>query len=283
MCLVTHLYIIKQKEMNTNNRPNNSSIILGVILLLLGASALLHTLNIHLNLPRWLFHWEYIPIAVGIYSGYTRKFEAPYGWVIPIVIGALFLVGRYTPLNVGQLLVPVGLLSAGAIVLMNAFGRNEKKNNTYSEVISTESANNTSDTTWHADTEDASATETTFTQGKSANIEPQYINARSFMGAVEQSIASQNVTGGDISIVMGGAEINLISANIQGPITINCTLIMGGLTLVLPSNWKVVNEVVAIMGGVEDRRYLGNVNESNKIVYLKGTAIMGGIEIQSFK
>jgi hypothetical protein len=265
------------------NKPQNSSVILGIVLLLLGASALLNSLNIRLNLPRWLFHWEYIPIIIGVYIGYTRRFMAPYGWIIPIVIGSLFLLGRYSTINTGKLLVPVGLLSAGAIVLMNAFGRTEKKNNMISNQPYSEKPKDELKTATEWEQYDSSEAIQNDVSGSQNAAGPHYLSVRSFMGAIEQSVASQNITGGDISVALGGAEINLISANIQGPVTINCTLIMGGLTLVLPSNWRVVNEVVAIMGGVEDRRQLGASGDTNKIVYLKGTAIMGGIEIQSFK
>ena len=56
---------------------------------------------------------------------------------------------------------------------------------------------------------------------------------------------------------------------------------MGGSKLTLPANWLVKTEVTSIMGGVEDKRFVDTDSDPSKVLILKGTAIMGGIEIVS--
>jgi hypothetical protein len=273
--------------MSNQSRANTSSLIIGGILIVLGFSALLHALNIHLNLPRWFFKWEYIPIIAGLAGGYSKRFGPPFGWAIPILVGLVFLLDDvFVGINAGRLIVPIILLGVGAMVILNALGAKSTvskgypntpiDNGTVTDSASTDAA--------FASGEETIGTNSTFTSDTSAQEDiAQFLNVRTFMGAVEQTISSQNVTGGDFSVIMGGAELNLINANIQGPITINCMLVMGGLTLIVPSDWRIVNEVTPIMGGVEDRRYNTGNYSSGKVVHLKGTAIMGGIEVKSFR
>ena len=71
--------------------------------------------------------------------------------------------------------------------------------------------------------------------------------------------------------------------NRENAITIEA--ITGGATLIIPSDWTVVSNVNAILGGIGDKRTkLGVIPSSlpEKTLYLEGTAIMGGIEIKSY-
>jgi predicted membrane protein len=274
-----------------NNKQNFSegNLILGAILILIGGVALLNALDIRYQIPSWLLRWEYIPIAAGIYSGSKRNFGAPYSWLIPIAVGVIFLIGAYTSLDVWRIAIPLGLMSAGFIVLTGAFGKNAEKKNinqsTYENNYS-----NTSEHQYHeyTDVNTDQKSNTNFSaepiNSTTENATPQFVNIRGILGGVTQTISSKAVAGGDITVIMGGAELNFLDADIKAPIVINLTLLMGGTTLIVPSNWKIKNEITAIIGGIEDRRMGSGLAESNeKVVTLKGTAIMGGVEIKSFR
>ncbi len=89
--------------------------------------------------------------------------------------------------------------------------------------------------------------------------------------------------GGDIINFMGGSEINLTQADFTGTVKIDTTNIFGGTKLVVPSNWDVQSEVVAIFGGVDDKRQLtGNPVDPKKLIIIDGFCLFGGIEIRSF-
>ena len=55
-----------------------------------------------------------------------------------------------------------------------------------------------------------------------------YFDATTVLGGIHKNILSKNFKGGDITIFMGGAEMNLSQADIQGTAALDITQIMGG-------------------------------------------------------
>ena len=92
---------------------------------------------------------------------------------------------------------------------------------------------------------------------------------------------SKNLRGGEIVAVFGGAEVNLTQADFYNRIEIEVVQIFGGTKLVVPANWEVRSEAVALFGGIEDKR-MPMAPSPDKVLVLKGTTIFGGIEIKSF-
>ncbi len=82
---------------------------------------------------------------------------------------------------------------------------------------------------------------------------------------------------------MGGAEINLMQADLQHNIVLEVNNVFGGTKLIVPSNWDVKNEVSAVFGGIEDKRSINtSVPDQDKILILKGTCVFGGIEVSNY-
>lgn len=108
-----------------------------------------------------------------------------------------------------------------------------------------------------------------------------YIRNTAFMSGVKRIITSKDFRGGEISTLMGGCEIDLREAEIQGDqASIDINVIMGGVELRVPMGWTVVVEVTPIMGGVEDRSYPQKEGTTKRLV-LTGSIIMGGVEIKN--
>ena len=75
----------------------------------------------------------------------------------------------------------------------------------------------------------------------------------------------------------------MAQADIKGTAILEITTVFGGTKLIVPSNWEVKSEAVTIFGGLEDKRNMQTIiNNSDKILVLKGTVLFGGIEIKSF-
>jgi hypothetical protein len=109
------------------------------------------------------------------------------------------------------------------------------------------------------------------------------LDSVSIFGGVKKVVTSKNFKGGDIVCFMGGAEINLSQADIQGPATIELFQAFGGTKLVVPPHWEVKSEAIAIFAGIEDKRPpQPGVFDPTKVLILKGTTIFGGIEIKSY-
>ena len=277
-----------------NNRFNNynrqnTPMIAGVILLIVGMVILLKQLGIYL--PHWLFGWQTIIIVIGLYIGAKRNFEAPYTWTIPILIGGLSIFSRYIDLDLSRFIFPIIFIAAGLVIILNANNSprwlkeiqkdaNDALKKKDSNVVDAEIVSDINSSTNY--------TGSTFSQSQSTGSqskinEDEYINTTSFFVGVKRNVLSKNFKGGDIVTIMGGCEINLMQADMQSPAIVNLTQIMGGARILVPPHWEVKNEIVALMGGIEDKRpMINNTGGERKILILKGITIMGGIDIKSY-
>ncbi|MNT98375.1 hypothetical protein D3C72_2409480 [compost metagenome] len=58
----------------------------------------------------------------------------------------------------------------------------------------------------------------------------------------------------------------------------------GGVKIIVPPSWEVKSDVVAIFGGLDDKRSIGPMNntEPRKILKIEGVTIFGGVEIRNY-
>ena len=80
--------------------------------------------------------------------------------------------------------------------------------------------------------------------------------------------------------VMGGFELDLRDAlmGAEGSAQIEVLVIMGGLHVLVPQNWTVISNVVPILGGIDDKTR-ANTSSATQQLILRGTVLMGGVEI----
>jgi predicted membrane protein len=101
----------------------------------------------------------------------------------------------------------------------------------------------------------------------------------------DRIITSQNFKGGRITSIFGGSKINLMNSKLaEGPQVLDTMSVFGGSTIIVPADWTVRVEVVAIFGGFSDRRErMPNiVYDQNTMLVIKGMAIFGGGEVKTF-
>lgn len=229
----------------------------GVFLLIIGGVALLKASLF--PMPPWVFTWQMLLIAMGLFIGVRHKFHGA-GWFILMLVGGVFLTNEFFPeIMLRQYLWPGALIVLGLFFILKPRRR-----------------------AWKNYVEDKSEPKTETTQTESRSSE-DYIDSTSIFGGIKKNVISKNFKGGDITNIMGGSEIDLTQADINGTVTIDLTQIFGGTKLIVPSNWQVKTQMAAIFGGVEDKRSLQNVTiDPNKKLVLDGTSIFGGIEIRSY-
>ena len=60
--------------------------------------------------------------------------------------------------------------------------------------------------------------------------------------------------------------------------------VFGGVKLIVPPHWQVINQIDGVFHGVDDKRRApaGAYTEINKTLVLNGSAVFGGIEIRSY-
>jgi predicted membrane protein len=100
-----------------------------------------------------------------------------------------------------------------------------------------------------------------------------------FLGGVKRAHASSRFRGGSATAFMGGVELDLRRASMEGDrAVVNVFAMMGGVSIRVPEDWAVSSQIVAILGGVDDKTR--PPTDPKRTLVLTGTAIMGGVEIK---
>lgn len=236
--------------MKTDKRQNLA--LAGLFLLVIGM--VLFAEKIGVSFPEWLFSWEMIVIAVGCYIG-IKKGCRGVSWLVLIATGGVFLLDEMRPdLNVFTFVWPVFIIAAGIYLIIKALWKPKT----------------TDGNCYHASLKEESTSE-------------DVLNSITIFSGVKKIVLSKNFQGGDMVSCMGGIEINLSQADIQGPIQINVTQVFSGIKIIVPPHWVVKSELVSVMGGFQDRRPQGNSSlDPNKVLIIKGLNLLGGIDIKSY-
>jgi len=244
----------RNRKSYSSSSENSGRIIGGIIVITVGVLLLARMLGIYF--PGWLFSWQTILIAIGLFIGSKQSFQ-PGGWMIAVLIGTVFLLDYWIPeITIRPYIWPVILILVGLFMLVRPQGgkffrkRKREKSN------------------W---------SDNTLTSSE------ELIEAVSVFGGTKRNIITKNFKGGEITNIFGGSDINLTQADIQGKAFLEVNQVFGGTTLIIPSNWLVQSESTAILGSVEDLR-LGNKDniDPNKVLILEGTSVFGGISIKSY-
>lgn len=87
-------------------------------------------------------------------------------------------------------------------------------------------------------------------------------------------------TGLQATTLFGGAEYDLRRARVERPpAVIDLTCMFGGVELRLPEDWTVHNDIVALFGGVDDKREDPGAQDE-ATVSIRGTVLFGGLTIK---
>ena len=105
-------------------------------------------------------------------------------------------------------------------------------------------------------------------------------------GGVEEELTSQQFSGGNVTVVFGGGELNLARATLgPGEVTLNLTVVFGGIDIRVPESWNVMVDATAILGGVENKtathQQEGAAGGGQPCLRIQAVAIFGGVEIKN--
>jgi predicted membrane protein len=255
-------------ENSGSSNQKSGKTLVGLILLGLGFILLFRTLDLFF-IPSWIFSWPVFLIVIGIFIGKRQGFNRPSAFM-PIVIGVIFLINKILPdEHLGRFFWPLLIIGFGAWMIS---GRKEK---TPFEFFEWDKEKNGGFNT----NSDSNEAQTAF---ETANFLGDRINSASIFGGIKKNIVSKNFQGGDIVNFFGGSEINLMQADIKGRVKIEVVQVFGGTKIIVPANWIVQSEMLAIFGGIEDKRPPQLNTIPDKILIIEGTSIFGGIDIKSF-
>jgi predicted membrane protein len=236
---------IKMNRIN-ENRSSRGRLIIGLVLLLVGLGLIANQLDlIPYNLHRIIFTWQSLLILIGIImvTGRENKFT---GYIL-IGIGGFFLIPYFidVPSDYRNLFWPIFLVILGLIIIFRT---------------------------------------SLFTRGNIISGDDNYINDVNVFGGHERKINSNEFKGGKITSTFGGGTYDLRTAKLANGVNIlDLVNVFGGCKLIVPPDWEITVEVVAVFGGFSDKRYnLPTITEkSGKQLIIKGIAIFGGGELTS--
>jgi predicted membrane protein len=231
----------------------------GIFIVAIGTLFLLRELGIWL--PAWLFTWQMLVIAIGLFTGLKHSFRS-FGWIITVLVGLAFLIKEFAPwLHIGKFLWPVAIILVGVFMIFRprrdaCEGRMQWRQYKRGGDLS----------------------------GNASNTGEDRIDFNAVFGSINKNVISKTFQGGEVNAVFGGAEINLMQSDFEGRIELEINAVFGGVRIILPPHWTVKSEIAAVIGSVEDNRpTIKDANpDAGKVLILRGNAVFGGIELQSF-
>lgn len=94
----------------------------------------------------------------------------------------------------------------------------------------------------------------------------------------EESRVKGDYTGGSATAIFGGVDLDLRQAKIKDGAVIDIFTFCGGVSISLPDDVIVKNEVRGILGGSEDKTV--SKSSAKKTIYLRGECVLGGLEVK---
>ncbi len=239
------------------NKSANRKLIIGIILMVAGALLLLDTFDITtLPIRHYVFSWKTLLILIGAIILATKE-RATAGYIL-IGLGVVFWLPSLVnySITLSQVFWPSILIAIGVLMIT----RRSRMNRFQSGGGNIGDGNNR------------------------FGPNSDYIDDVSILGGGTKLIQSKNFKGGDITAIFGGSEFSFKDAEISPDgCTIDVFTMFGGSKLIVPENWVVKSDMFSIFGGFNDKRTLKpDDSDQNKVLYLKGAVIFGGIEIKSF-
>jgi len=110
------------------------------------------------------------------------------------------------------------------------------------------------------------------------------IDVFSILGGGEFNTRSDNLGNGHVVCILGGADIDIREADMEGDvIEIDILAFMGGAEIKVPLHWQVSVKAIPLLGGVSNQTtcMAERLQLPKKTLIVSGLAIMGGIDVRN--
>lgn len=191
-------------------------------------------------------YWPLILIFIGISHLFSSQFRHTTGGIILILIGGFFLLANLDILeyNLWSILWPAAIIAVGLWILLRPSFKG--------------------------------------TKNKMPDFKEDDLGIFAMFAGIDRRIESQAFRGGKATAVMGAVEIDMRDAKLAGKeATLELTAIMGAVEIRIPREWNVVVDSSAFLGAVEDKFKSDSPETAQNTLYIKASAVLGGVEIRS--
>lgn len=216
----------------------------GIAIAALGGVLLLKNLEI-INFDSWHVFWGTVwatgLILAGLMTIFSSRRASLRVWgLLLMTIGVSIGLGAYGVINISvwKIFWPVMLIAIGLMVSVGSGGRKRSK--------------------------------------KSAADVSGNEKIAIFYG--EESRVKGDYTGGSVTAIFGGVDLDLRQAKIKDGAVIDVFTFCGGVNINMPDDVIVKNEVHGILGGGEDKTV--SKSSAKKTIYLRGECVLGGLEVK---
>jgi predicted membrane protein len=230
-----------------NIRDYQGRIFAGILLICIGVIFLLSNTG-RMDFGDFLStYWPLILIFIGLWHLFSRSFQNAGLGILLIAIGAFFLLVKFGLLGgrTWAYFWPLLIIAAGLWLLFRPARFRGFK-------------------------------------GKIPEIKDDDMGAFAVFSGIKRRFESERFRGGKATAIFGGMEIDLTQVKLaDNQATVALTAIFGGIDLFVPREWKVVVDSNAILGGVDDKHSPASGAPVRPILYVRATAILGGIDIKN--
>jgi predicted membrane protein len=105
------------------------------------------------------------------------------------------------------------------------------------------------------------------------------ISATAILGGMERRINTSDFRGGEVTAIMGGCQLDLRHASMQGEAVLNVFAMCGGIEIKVPEDWTVSLQGIPLLGGFSGKTV--PASDASKRLIVRGCAIMGGVEVRN--
>ena len=239
--------------MKENRRTISSQLIFGLVIITIGTLLLLDQFGM-VNAGDFFQFFPSLFILLGIWQLVNNGFNHWVGPAIMIGIASVVQLSALGVLESGAVwrLWPLALIAMGASILL-------RQSDGGSDVVI------------------ANGNERKDSRGR--------FNIFAMFGGAERQMTSQDFRGGDVTVMFGGAEIDLSQSQvINRPAVINTFVMFGGLGITASPDQLIELRATAIFGGAGDnRKQRKQLPDEQPDYIVQGFVMFGGLEIEKAK
>jgi hypothetical protein len=113
-------------------------------------------------------------------------------------------------------------------------------------------------------------------------IKSDDLDAFALFSECKRRIESKAFRGGKATAIFGSVNLDLEDAQLEGnKAAVELTTLFGSIEMRVPREWNVEIDSNAILGSIDDKRKIRPSELADITLFLKGTAILGSIEVKS--
>lgn len=234
--------------MSEKKQLSGGAILLGLVLIVAGALALLDNLNLFswdFNLGDW---WPLILVALGAVHLWNNRNPFDFSGLFLILLGVIFLLAELGRICWGDVWRwwPAVLILLGISIVF----KRSPAARPFRAMAGTVSGE-------------------------------ESVRVSNILAGSDRRVTSREFKGGDVSNILGGTKLDLLEAKLAaGDWLLTVSTVLGGVEILVPRDWRIEIHPTNMLGGVDDHTRQNPDAAGGKLI-IKASALLGGIEIKN--